>query len=67
MIKQSKICKLFLNKLEDLGRLRKTRPMDCGNTKCYTCHSDKYGKEKSRELLKEDLNYKEQMQLQNNK
>ena len=26
------------------GRFRKKKPFDCGNSKCFQCHSDRYPK-----------------------
>lgn len=45
-----------------IGRFRKRKPYDCGNTQCYMCHSDKFPK---RELTHQEffskLSLKEQM------
>src|SRR5690606_24663361 len=47
---------------EQKGRFRKKDAWDCGNTRCYICHSDKYPK---RDLTKQerlaDMKMKERM------
>ncbi len=44
-----------------IGRFRKRKSFDCGNSRCHMCHSDKFPK---RELTKKEiissLNLKEQ-------
>lgn len=37
---------------QQVGRFRKTDNGDCGNTRCYICHSDKFPK---RELTKQEV------------
>jgi hypothetical protein len=47
---------------EQIGRFRKKDAWDCGNTKCFVCHSDKFPK---RELTSQEiaskLSFDEQM------
>lgn len=43
------------------GRFRKTDAWDCGNTKCFICHSEKYPKRKdTRQELFSKLKFNEQ-------
>ncbi len=43
-----------------IGRFRKTDAWDCGNTRCYICHSDKYPKrDKTYQELCAELKHKE--------
>lgn len=45
---------------EQKGRFRKTDAWDCGNTRCYICHSDKYPKRsKTRQELLSELKLEE--------
>lgn len=45
-----------------IGRFRKKDAYDCGNTRCYVCHSDKLPKRsKHDQELMSELNFKEQM------
>lgn len=44
---------------EQIGRFRKKDAWDCGNARCYICHSDKLMKYKRRSEEKADLKFKE--------
>jgi len=45
---------------EQKGRYRKTDAWDCGNTRCFLCHSDKYPKRKdTKQELLSKLKFKE--------
>lgn len=44
---------------KQIGRFRKKDAWDCGNTRCYICHSDKLMEDKRREEVKADLKFKE--------
>ncbi len=44
------------------GRCRKHHPNDCGNTKCYCCHSDKIDKIPTKQEKASDLDAKEECQ-----
>lgn len=42
------------------GRFRKKDAWDCGHTRCYICHSDKYPvRDKTRQELLSELKFKE--------
>lgn len=42
------------------GRFRKMRAFDCGNARCYLCHSDKFPKrEKTNQEIISDLKFQE--------
>ncbi len=43
------------------GQFRKQHPLDCGNTKCMICHSQKILDIKTHKQEIEDLRYKEQL------
>jgi hypothetical protein len=48
---------------EQKGRFRKKDAFDCGNKKCYMCHSDKFPKRsKSKQEIEFDLKFQEQIQ-----
>lgn len=36
--------KSYMFKKLECGHCRKSKPLDCGNPKCTTCHSEKYPK-----------------------
>jgi hypothetical protein len=40
---------------ENPGRLRKQHPMDCGNSKCLLCHSEKVFDKKTPREQKQDM------------
>ena len=44
-----------------IGRCRKHHPYDCGNSKCFCCHSNKIGKEPTRQEVQSDLDMKEDL------
>ncbi len=45
-----------------VGKFRKKKSFDCGNARCYICHSDKYPKrDLTRKEIISSLNHKEQM------
>lgn len=44
---------------KQIGRFRKKDAWDCGNTRCYICHSDKLMKYKRRAEEKSALKFKE--------
>ncbi len=48
--------------VDDLGRYRKKKGLDCGNTQCWICHSDKFPK-RSKHLAEvvSDISFKEQL------
>lgn len=47
---------------EQVGRFRKKDAWDCGNTRCWICHSDKYPKRSKHEHeIIADFSYKEQL------
>jgi len=43
-----------------IGRCKKHHPYDCGNSKCFCCHSDKLGKEPTRQQIWSELYLKEE-------
>lgn len=49
-------------KRRQLGRYRKRKPGDCGNTKCHICHYNKIIDDKTRAMLIADINFKEQLE-----
>lgn len=45
---------------KQVGRFRKKDAWDCGNTRCYICHYNKYySKEKQRDVKEANLKFKE--------
>lgn len=45
-----------------IGQCRDRHPFDCGNSKCYTCHSDKLDNIPKIQQLRSDLDLKEYLQ-----
>ena len=46
----------------ELGQYRKRKPLDCGNTRCGICHSDKFPKRQTtRQESRSDLKWAEQL------
>lgn len=47
---------------DQVGRFRKKDAFDCGNVRCYVCHSDKFPKRTLHEQeILSDISFKEQL------
>lgn len=50
-----------------VGRFRKIKAFDCGNTQCTICHHDKYpSRRKTRREVRSDATFKEALRGRNN-
>jgi hypothetical protein len=48
-------------KFQQRGRYRKQDAYDCHHTRCFMCHSEKYGKDKGMKRRSQDLSFREQV------
>ncbi len=48
--------------VDEIGRYRKKKAMDCGKTHCFICHSDKFPRRcKHEHEIMSDLSFREQL------
>jgi hypothetical protein len=48
--------------VDQVGRYRKTKGLDCGNPRCFICHSDKFPKRSlTKYEIQADISYREML------